>query len=217
MHSLILDFNTFQTQRRSAVTASREERRRALAEQLSKKFVDGPTPLTPESEKNICPICQDPFAEEEAMSTLQCGHTYHATCIDTWAGANTGATCPQCRSPIEVTETVIISPRATRENESVGSNRSFDTPASESIAAVTASETSSINIWPWWIFHQTTQLKDRLSFIVDPGAWTNLIGANLARKLAARAMKFGYRPIEEPMKTMHIQGVGMERSNATSK
>ena len=48
---------------------------------------------------------------------------------------------------------------------------------------------------PYWrcpteehVYHSTTQLPDgRLSFIVDPGAWTNLMGKNLAHALASRA------------------------------
>ena len=45
--------------------------------------------------------------------------------------------------------------------------------------------------------------------IVDIGAWTNLMGANLARQLAQRAIDCGYKPrqtrIERPLS---IQGVG---------
>ena len=58
-------------------------------------------------------------------------------------------------------------------------------------------------------FHALTQLLGQLSMIVDIGAWTNLMGANLARKLAQRAIDCGYKPrqtrIERPL---NIHGVG---------
>ena len=61
---------------------------------------------------------------------------------------------------------------------------------------------------PWWpaaehvghsqtaaVYHSTTQLPDgRLSVIIGPGAWTNLMGENLARKLSQRAMACGHKP-----------------------
>ena len=54
-----------------------------------------------------------------------------------------------------------------------------------------------------------TQLPDgRLSIIVDPGAWTNLMGANLARKLAKRALATGHKPRQVPMERLNVQGVG---------
>ena len=44
-------------------------------------------------------------------------------------------------------------------------------------------------------YHASTQLPDgKLSMIVDPGAWTNFMGVNLARKLAERAVKHGHKP-----------------------
>ena len=54
-----------------------------------------------------------------------------------------------------------------------------------------------------------TALPDgRLSISVDPGAWTNLMGAELARLLLQRAIKHGYKPEQQPMETLHVQGVG---------
>ena len=45
--------------------------------------------------------------------------------------------------------------------------------------------------------------------IVDPGAWTNLMGANLAKQLAERAVKAGHTPVQERMQQpLSIQGVG---------
>ena len=58
-------------------------------------------------------------------------------------------------------------------------------------------------------YHSMTQLPDgRLSMIVDPGAWTNLMGAKMARLLTQRALKNGLRPDQLPMDRLNVQGVG---------
>ena len=69
--------------------------------------------------------------------------------------------------------------------------------------------------FPWWpapeaAYHAATQLANgRLSMIVDPGAWTNLIGADLARRLTQSALRHGIRPKQVKMdQPMTIQGVG---------
>ena len=67
--------------------------------------------------------------------------------------------------------------------------------------------------FPWWpitqTYHSMTSLPDgRLSIIVDPGAWTNLIGAKLARQLVQRALKHGHKPQQLPMEQLNVQGVG---------
>jgi len=60
------------------------------------------------------------------------------------------------------------------------------------------------------VYHAATKLPDgRLSFIVDPGAWTNLIGGNLARALTRRVLASGYKPQQHKMNNpLMIQGVG---------
>ena len=91
----------------------------------------------------------------------------------------------------------------------------------ESIQSGIASETHSgfatpnshASAFPWWpatlAYHGMTNLPDgRLSIIVDPGAWTNLIGAKLARKLVQRAIQHGHKPQQLPMEQLNVQGVG---------
>ena len=51
-------------------------------------------------------------------------------------------------------------------------------------------------------------MPDRHGIIVDPGAYTNLIGEETARIFAAMAVKNGHEPKQWRMKTMFIQGVG---------
>jgi hypothetical protein len=82
------------------------------------------------------------------------------------------------------------------------------------------SATSAASVFPWWpadttisalqtAYHTATQLPNgQISFIVDPGAWTNLVGAKLARALTQRAIANGHRPKQEKMNTLSIQGVG---------
>ena len=88
-------------------------------------------------------------------------------------------------------------------------------------------DSAMMDIFPWWpadlptsseldpaavnaAFHSNTQLSNgQLSMIVDPGAWTNLMGEDLARQLARRAVEAGHRPrqvlLERPL---NVQGVG---------
>ena len=76
------------------------------------------------------------------------------------------------------------------------------------------------NIFPWWpnndssndeempAAYHTISMPDRHGIIVDPGAYTNLIGEETARIFAAMAVKNGHEPKQWRMKTMFIQGVG---------
>ena len=80
-------------------------------------------------------------------------------------------------------------------------------------ASVSSFQSVVSQAFPWWpeslAYHSMTSLPDgRLSIIVDPGAWTNLMGADLARLLVARAIKMGHKPQQLPMETLNVQGVG---------
>ena len=59
------------------------------------------------------------------------------------------------------------------------------------------------------MYHTSTQLPDgRLSVVIDPGAWTNLIGSDLARKLVTRALKKGLAPKQTKIKLFNVAGGG---------
>jgi hypothetical protein len=73
--------------------------------------------------------------------------------------------------------------------------------------------------FPWWpndvsqepeapAAYHTISVPDRAGIIVDPGAYTNLIGEDTARKFASIAAQNGFSPRQWRMKTMYIQGVG---------
>lgn len=60
---------------------------------------------------DTCPICmEDVDCEQETRRLQTCGHTFHATCVNTWLTLS--ATCPVCRDPVadvpEVTQEIII-------------------------------------------------------------------------------------------------------------
>lgn len=42
-----------------------------------------------------CPICTVSFEEGDAIKILQCLHTYHKDCVDTWLSKK--STCPDCK------------------------------------------------------------------------------------------------------------------------
>ena len=77
----------------------------------------------------------------------------------------------------------------------------------------------SWGVFPWYpapgvqpqgYYHQSTTLSgNRLGILVDPGAWTNLAGSNVARKMAHLAAQAGLSPTQAKMNVpLHIQGVG---------
>ena len=95
----------------------------------------------------------------------------------------------------------------------------------EEMAAAAASELGTTSrgssatrshVLPWWptsqqsAFHQSTRLvTGRSSLLVDPGAWANLIGANLVVKTAKSAKGHGHASHEEKMpQPLSIRGVG---------
>lgn len=45
-----------------------------------------------------CSICQLPFAANQVVRRLACGHRYHINCVDQWLEANSN--CPYCRTAI---------------------------------------------------------------------------------------------------------------------
>ena len=73
-----------------------------------------------------------------------------------------------------------------------------------------------LGTFPWWpgedvapaeAYHSIS-LPNRSGIIIDPGAYTNLIGENTARAFAKMALAQGHRPRQWKMKPMYVQGVG---------
>jgi len=57
--------------------------------------------LTTDLDKS-CSICQSIFKPKEKLSTLECEHTFHYSCIDEWVKYK--SECPLCRKSIPVLE-----------------------------------------------------------------------------------------------------------------
>ena len=103
-------------------------------------------------------------------------------------------TCPICRGPLEITmryarqyeaQVYHLDPPEAQEQEPA-STSDYET----GLSAQAEEGPEPMVTLPWWpvadegsrsiceVYHQSTQLQSgQNSFIVDPGAWTNLIGA----------------------------------------
>jgi len=66
-------------------------------------------------------------------------------------------------------------------------------------------------------YHTMTQLPDgRLSWIVDPGAWSNIIGLELAKKMVRKAIDAGLKATQEKRRTpLRVAGVGNGSNTAS--
>ncbi|EDR30211.1 hypothetical protein, conserved [Entamoeba dispar SAW760] len=49
---------------------------------------------------NECPICMEPFHENESMKLLPCKHYFHSSCIDEWIRCH--SFCPLCKVPFHL-------------------------------------------------------------------------------------------------------------------
>jgi len=48
-----------------------------------------------ETNEEDCGICLDPLGKKYVK--LECKHSFHLECIDTWFRENNTATCPYCK------------------------------------------------------------------------------------------------------------------------
>ena len=48
--------------------------------------------------ETTCAICMNDFDENENVRLLQCGHYFHANCVDQWLERS--ESCPLCRQSI---------------------------------------------------------------------------------------------------------------------
>ena len=195
----------------------RDQRRIRIATRLAQQMADTDSIHAESAQDNdtlICAICVEAVSADELIVTLSCQHTFHQLCCNTWA-ANVGQpTCPQCRAPIEIVSINPYQPADRSQRYDISTPRDSDASGNVSRnASVSSFQSVASQAFPWWpeslAYHSMTSLPDgRLSIIVDPRAWTNLMGADLARLLVARAIKMGYKPQQLPMETLNVQGVG---------
>ena len=144
-----------------------------------------------------CSICQEAYQSGNQLVRIVCRHTFHQICWDSYVSSlreNESPECPNCRGG-----GVVISSFAF-----VGLQRS---PQRE----------DSRSAFPWWpeikyedeVFHSSTQLEGHSSILVDPGAYTNLVGADWAAAQARIARDHGETSYKVRMEQpLNVKGVG---------
>ena len=137
-----------------------------------------------------------------------------------------------CRAPLGTASIRAVWARPTKQPEEFPVFTPPGTRDPSSDRTPWGSPTSQVEMqtFPWWpkfkqitentgndrddnqtesVYHSSTQLPDgRLSVIIDPGPWTNLIGCDLARKQVTRALKNGLAPKQTKIKPFNVAGVG---------
>ena len=53
-----------------------------------------------------CTVCLSEFEEGDKVRNLQCKHTFHKDCLDSWLQHYCRATCPLCRTKVVPDEIV---------------------------------------------------------------------------------------------------------------
>jgi E3 ubiquitin-protein ligase RNF13 len=206
----------------------RDRRRRAAARQLASQSSDPSrsqdaahhSPRQPD--QMLCMICRDELDVGDTLATLECRHVFHPSCMDEWAATQAEGDqdpkCPGCRQPLRVRAHFVRTAPEVAHLATPGAPHQLNTPPS---ASEQGSAISDFHALPWWpaespneplcspFYHAATQLPNgQLSMIVDPGAWTNLMGARLARALATRALTNNQSPSRTRLSTAGIQGGG---------
>jgi len=214
-----------------------QNRARDLAEQRMRNQPPAAAepPAAPTSEDPqaaaTCGICIEDFEAQDIVCGLACSHKFHMRCLDTWCAhalsSNMPSTCPYCREPVNVTATDVYQPPQPEADVQPMDVQQPDPPAAEpamfriNTPSDPGSEQSS---YPWWptsggscilpeaemALLANTRLPDgRLGFIVDPGAWTSLVGKTMARLIAAKAMAYNHKPQQSYMQPpLEVAGVG---------
>ena len=178
----------------------------------------------PPSEGNrdvTCIICLDDFQYGDPLVHLACLHAFHQQCLEHWEVTMVRArheedrvveySCPLCRGPPDIVDRTHFGIHQTDFHSASGGDG----------ASQASNRSHWSNVFAAWpeAFHATTQLADgRISWIIDPGAWTNLIGKDLARRAAKSAIEGGYPPTQERLQTpISVAGVGKGSQTCTWK
>ena len=157
-----------------------------------------------EGDDSECSLCITDYQNGDPLVRLVCRHTFHRICWQNCVIADDLLTpdCPNCRG----------SGRVVARFNHIGRTDSHSSFHS-------VQETPSERVLPWWpsyadqspaVYHAATQLRDgRQSLLVDVGAWTNLIGSQLARQIATKAQQHGLASTQKKLdRPMTVQGVG---------
>ena len=142
-----------------------------------------------------CSICLEQYMHGAPLVRLICRHTFHEECWNEMVIRHARPECPCCRGG----GTVIANYTFVGQND-VASHQATPEPS-----------------FPWWpIYHASTQLDGHSSILVDPGAYTNLAGAEWAVKQAQLARSAGRQSYKTRMpQAMSIKGVGNGTQSCT--
>ena len=212
---------TVQARNTAAITERREQQRSRLQARLDRaqEIVQERPRVVIEEPDDTCPICTEIPTRGDRMRLLECGHSLHPSCFDAFIASLTEINqpeslrvCPVCRHPLNMMNTEYRCGVSGTANSQAASEASYASAAGSAVShPVPADEAEDLSAFPWWpaqtgqVSHTATQLPDgRHSIIVDCGAWSNLMGADLAKAFALRARQRGHRPTERRIPRMSI-------------
>ena len=156
-------------------------------------------------DQNQCAICQNEYSHGDELVRLICRHSFHQGCwseLSIRAMQDEDPSCPCCRG----------GGRVIAVYRHIGSDRFQD--AEPGPDEPTAHDETHM---PWWplpkqegvAYHSSTQLPGHSCIIVDPGAFTNLMGSNWAVSQATKARNAGgHSYTTRLVQPMVIKGVG---------
>ena len=168
---------------------------------------------------NECPICIETYEVGEMIVRLECAHVMHKECLETWETALVRARresryrCPLCRgNPVIIERGLFGEMQVDSPPPAPTAASGSEAEAGYASAAESDSQrTEFVSVaWKGETYHIATRLPDgRLSWIIDPGAWKNLCGADLARQMAQAAKDAGLQPFEtKRAEPLNVSGVG---------
>ena len=114
-------------------TEERAERRRRAAARLAEQFnlTDVPPPTSAPTQSDdsvesdnggVCSTCQDLGGDGDRSATVECQHTFHLECIDTWVPHTArNPRCPQRR--VAVVVSIVASYRTQPDQFQIGTQR----------------------------------------------------------------------------------------------
>ena len=168
---------------------------------------------------STCTVCYADLEPGDDIYTVSCGHRYHRRCLLDWSRhtqshwivraasptPNIFEHCPNCvlidvRTPLRIEDLERTTARLHLPWWPAGGP-----PLSQTSSAAGS--------------RSSTQLPGgQISLIVDTGAWTNLLGADLASKLILRASGAGYSPMMQPLaRPLDVQGIGSGAQQCTQE
>jgi hypothetical protein len=197
------------------VKAKEESERKARVKVAAASVKTATNPFADDVVK--CSICLSALVNGDKVCKFECKHLLHEKCrtdfIKYKEDKNT-MKCPQCRGDTEYFQVFKY------ESATVISDEEDSRPINRPSATGSESHT----FYPWWE-NATTREHSYLGepqltqgnhgLLVDPGAWSNLVGSNWAQNMAKKALKSGHTPTQERMDNpMTVSGVGTGSNKA---